>query len=60
MIAALWHKTYKCKPNYSPRYYMLICFASYLCWSKFDPNSESHIVSTGRSPRLHASCCRFG
>jgi hypothetical protein len=25
---------------------MLICFASYLCWSKFDPSSPSHIVST--------------
>jgi hypothetical protein len=24
---------------------MLICFASYLCWSKFDPNSPTHIVS---------------
>ncbi len=32
--------------EYLERYYMLICFSSYLCWSKFDPNSKSHIVSS--------------
>ncbi|KAI8474087.1 MAG: inositol hexakisphosphate-domain-containing protein [Monoraphidium minutum] len=29
--------------EYLERYYMLICFSSYLCWSKFDPNSPHHI-----------------
>ncbi|GBF92770.1 paladin [Raphidocelis subcapitata] len=29
--------------EYLERYYMLICFASYLCWSKFDPDSPTHI-----------------
>ncbi|KIY98140.1 hypothetical protein MNEG_9823 [Monoraphidium neglectum] len=28
--------------EYLERYYMLICFSSYLCWSKFDPDSEHH------------------
>ena len=30
--------------EYLERYYMLVCFTSYLCWSRFDPDGAAHVV----------------